>query len=103
MRNSENLREVWFITPSDVVEIRMADNYFDTVVSAAKTLKATYFVTHYGDWSVFSMQKLFPGNGNPIILMQATHQFSNKLQAIKRFASEHKDAALMWARMQGDS
>lgn len=93
-------REVTFIRPQGDMTIRMVRNHVDSVVEAAKTLKATYvvFADDYSMeldrpvWAVFDMTKVEKlGRTNTYVLPIAS----------KIFISEKNDAAVMWAVHQG--
>ncbi len=83
-------RELTFLTPSGELEIRMVDLSLSEYRSAAETLGARYFIVNdprNQQHHIYDMQS-WAGRG---------------MRPIRSFPYDAREAALMFARMQGAS
>lgn len=101
---------VWFITSSEVIDIKMTDNQFGTACDAARTLKARFFVTRRTHWvndragtreigAVWNVYKAPRAR-----TLRAAWEDKTPIgwrHPVKTFFSDTIDAPVMWALAKG--
>lgn len=95
---------IWFVTPTEVVDIRMATNQMRDWVRAADVLKARFFIMRYKGyiglpegWGVFDTKNLNPDNGH----IPTTMPDGKQARPRKMFDTEDTHAPVMWAIAMG--
>lgn len=95
---------VWYVVGTEPMEIRMTENLIDDCFSAARALKARFFIMRRPlgiglplGWAVFDERNWCPANDYPPLARQG----GGKARPVKMFDTETLDAPVMWALAVG--